>query len=31
MSYNDSDDSDAEGFIPNKLTIKRRDTLNSKD
>lgn len=30
MSYNESDDSDGEGFIPNKMIIKQRETSQFK-
>jgi hypothetical protein len=31
MSYNESDDSDGEGFIPNRMIIKQRETFDAKE
>jgi hypothetical protein len=31
MSYNGSDDSDGEGFIPNKMIIKKKETSDLKE
>jgi hypothetical protein len=31
MSYNESDESDCEGFIPNKMIIKRKEEPENKD
>ncbi len=31
MSYNGSDDSEAEGFIPNKMIIKQKETAYIKE